>query len=747
MGNIDIANVLTRAEAGVTGYLDGALKDGKISQGQYDLALGNALPYLREWLNDPEIDRISPNLKAGLASAVEAEQWEDLTNAYRQAMRFGTGGIRGMMAYDRDSIVKMKEVGLDAPILKGPNTLNNIVLLKCSAGVAQFGKAPDRNFDRIVIGYDSRIRGGDFARLIAELFLAYGYTVYLFDEPCPYPEVTYAIPSNGIKAQVGILISASHNDYRYNGYKLSCGNGSQFDPVDRDAMYEDYIVKATTSDIKLCPLAEAPKGKLVWLGGSEPVEGVEYYGQEIIDIHSKYAAQVQGFMSEPDIAGTLKEPLKISYCAYHGAGRKLVPRLLKATGFDNFQIIRENGLYDLNGLFPSFCSDPGKEQQPDPGDPRAAKTAVEAYKAEYPGEFDSIDIQLGTDPDADRSGVVVKVPESQRELYGGQDWTLLPADEMWSLLVWYRLQREMEANGGVVPDADKKFLVLSHTTTDTIVKLCEKYGIGVTKTYVGFAALSAAVRDQWEGRERQNLVEGRASADAQLCHPYILEYINMNDARTINIGTLEQSNGFSILGEAPADAFSLGVNGHCRDKDGTFASLLSSEVAAWAKRNGTTLVELMDEKIYLDPAIGLFVNYYEPDPLDGEYPGIEGDRKKISILNKALELDRKVKAGGEVMIGGRKALSTVMYRTGKYDRIYPPDGDFVFPDEGIRFYFNEDKLSHLTVRPSGTGNSLRFHTQLHAGVDKGNILETKKTLRAEAVKITDAIREMLGAPR
>ena len=224
-----------------------------------------------------------------MADAVEAGRWEDLVNAYRKELSFGTGGIRGMMAFDRDSIVRMQEDGLDARILKGPNTLNNIVVLKVSAGVAQFGKQGGRNFDRIVIGYDSRIRGGDFARVIAELFLAYGYTIYLFDDPCPYPEVTFAIPYEKIKSQIGLLISASHNDYRYNGYKLSCGNGSQFDPAERDVMYDAFIVKATTADIKLKPLAEAPRGQAV-----VPGRGRADPGGRVLRAREKHHQRSQG---------------------------------------------------------------------------------------------------------------------------------------------------------------------------------------------------------------------------------------------------------------------------------------------------------------------------------------------------------------------------------------------------------------------------------------------------------------------
>jgi phosphomannomutase len=748
---LNIEAILGRAEAGVSSYLKAALDDGSINQGQFDTATANVIPTLRKWLNDPALDRISPNLKSGVADTVDNGCWEDIVNAYRKACSFGTGGIRGMMAFDRQSIVRLRDDGLDARILKGPNTLNNVVLLRTSAGVARFGKDGGHRFDRIVIGYDSRVRGGDFARAIAELFLAYGYTIYLFDEPCPYPMVTFAIPFKQIKAHVGILISASHNDYRYNGYKLSCGNGSQFDPKERDEMYEKYIVPASFDDVKSTPLAEAPEGKLWWLGGAEPLPGIEYYGREanLINIHKAHADHVKRFLMTDDLAGKEKsggKPLKIAFCAYHGAGRKAVPRMLTEVGLPDIKSIHHNGLFDLDGLFPSFCSEPGKEQQPDPGDTRAAKIAVDAFDAEYPGEFRNIDVLIGTDPDADRCGMVVKVPSVQRHLYGNQDWMLLPADDMWALLIWYRLQMEAE-KFGKIPNVEQKFLVLSHTTTDSIVQLCRKFGIGVVKTWVGFAALSAAVRDQWDKAPRPNLVEGKADPADKLNHPYIMEYIDMTDARSFNIGSLEQSNGFSLLGGPPPDKSSLGVDGHVRDKDGTFAAILSAEVASWAKRNGTTLFDLVDEKIYLDPAIGLFVNHYEPDPLDGEYPGIEGDRKKIGILQKALDLFNRAQAGERIEIGGIPVVHTVMYRTGKYDRLYPPSGNFVFPDEGVRFYFNADRLSNLTVRPSGTGNSLRFHVQLHSPVTRENLIGKKADLRARAIAIADDIRALLGAPR
>ncbi len=771
----DTSALLKSASDGISQYLADARRSGRIDEQSYQQAMQNTLPNLKGWLADEHLPAISPGLRGGLCDAIAKGEWEKLVNAFRERARFGTGGIRGMMAFDRPSIERLKQEGIAAPILRGPNTINDAVLLLTSAGVAMFGRDQKPPFDKMVIGYDSRIRGFDFAAVVAQLFLAYGYTVYFFDEPVPYPEMTFAIPYKGIKADLGILISASHNDYRYNGYKLSCSNGSQFDPEERNTMYDRYIAHATTADIRLCPFQDAPKDKLVFLGGDEPVEGFNYYGRErqVLNIHKEHGNHVKTFLLTKDLAGEQRgatNPLRIAYCAFHGAGRRAVPRLLKEVGFptENVKRITEGGLDNLDGLFPSFRSDPGHEQQPDPGDPRAARTAVEAFKKQVAEEgtvpafasaktglsplpragtwgYEDMDILVGTDPDADRCGVVVKVPADQRQLYGGQDWVLLPADSVWALLLWYRLNREIQEHGHVL-EPEKKFVVLSHTTSDSIVLLARKHGIGVVKTWVGFAALAAAVRDVWEHRPLPHLIEGRESLQSPLCHPFVCESLDMdNGKRSINIAAMEQSNGYSILGGPPPDRRSLGVGGHVRDKDGTLAALLTAEVAAWAKRQGTTLYELIDRYVFLDPAVGLFVNFYEPDPIDGEYPGIEGDRKKMEILRRALGFFQ-FGSTGDLEIAGRKVTSAVIYRTGKYDKIYKPTYAFQFPDEGVRFYFG-DELNHLTVRPSGTGNSLRFHIQLHMPVSESNLIEKKRELFAAAKAMADHLREILKAPR
>jgi phosphoglucomutase len=743
--------MLELARQGVSAYLRDAYEAGRIDQQLYEQAREYTLPSLTRWLTDPHIHDLSPHSRGAICDAIGARKWADLVNAFRQPVRFGTGGIRGMMAFDRESIIRLKNEGLDAPILKGPNTINEVVMLLTSVGVARFGKDQAPPFTKVVIGYDSRIRGHDLAAVVAQLFLAYDYTVFFFDAPCPYPEVTFAIPHASIKADLGILISASHNDYRYNGYKLSCANGSQFDPQERDAMYEGYIAKSEPSGIRLCAFRDAPDDRLWFLGGSEPLPDFDYAGhpRRLIDVHTKHRDHVKRFLLTPDLATRQRaasDPLRIGYCAFHGAGRIAVPRLLREVGFAQVRPITVKGLNDLDGLFPSFCSKPGREQQPDPGDSRAAKIAVNAFKRQYPGAFDTTDILIGTDPDADRCGIVVKVPENQRHIYGDKDYTLLPADEVWALLLWYRLMRQIEREGSI-SDAARKFVVLSHTTSDSITRLARKYGLGVVKTWVGFAALAAATRDVWEGKTNDFLAlrEGRGAAAGELCHPFVCACEGMETGqRAINVGAFEQSNGISILGGPPPDKRSLGQDGHVRDKDGTFAALLVAEIAAWAKERGTTVLEALDRHVYLDPDIGLFVNLYEPDPLDGEYPGIEGDRLKKAILRRALGYFQLALCG-DVEMGGLPVTSACIYRTGKYDAIYPPSYDFQFPDEGVRFFFDHERLDHVTIRPSGTGNSLRFHVQLHAQVTEADLVANKEKLRTQGKRILKDVRKKLKA--
>jgi len=200
-GNFD--SILELANEGISTYLERALETDRIDQQLYEEAKNNTFSNLEHWLKDPYIDKNLPRLKKGICNAVnnkskdkkkEDKKWENVVNAFRQSVRFGTGGIRGLMAFDKKPIIQLKDEGINAPVLKGPNMINDLVFLLTSVGIARCGKDQRPPFKKVVIGYDSRIRGYDLAALVAQLFLAYDYMVYFFDAPCPYPEPTFEIP-------------------------------------------------------------------------------------------------------------------------------------------------------------------------------------------------------------------------------------------------------------------------------------------------------------------------------------------------------------------------------------------------------------------------------------------------------------------------------------------------------------------------------------------------------------------------
>lgn len=721
-------------------FLKHQYDSGAVDQLIYEKAVSDVGVFanLCKWMESPAIDRISPNTKPGILAAIFAQRWPDVNEAFFTDVEFGTGGIRGRAVISDWELEMLRDVGIDAPFLRGPNTINDVVLLQKSAAIAKFANM--RGFKSLVIGFDSRIRGRDFAKIIAELFIDFGLKVYLFDDVVPYPEVTFAIPT--MRADMGILLSASHNDRRYNGYKLSCGNGSQFSVAERRMILSEYIGKTGFDEIRRADLAKATNEQLTFLGGAKRLKGINYYNYqgEPVNVHKQHEKQIMSFLLDKKLLAAQAKKLSLGFCAYNGAGRDAVPRLIHSLKIDKLDLI--SVMQPVDGMFPAFDdlkSPKGKKvyQQPDPGDKFAAMKAVTEYIKEFGAErFAKLDALIGTDPDADRVGVVVPVPKSQRTIYGS-DSTLLDADTAWAILLWYRMEKMKQAKGAF----SKYFLVQSHTTTDVITLLCEKYGIAWIKTWVGFAQLSAAVERVWTNDEISKKI-----------YWTLYDFKGLTPQATVNLAALEQSNGFSILGAKPKDEMSMGTDGHVRDKDGIFAAMLFIEVLAYAKAQKKSVLELVNEKLYLDPAIGLIRTGYRPAPVYGQYEGIEGRSTKMKVIHKAEGLMERLAGGGAVKFGGLKATHFEVYKTGKYDiqhgytKGYNPDdpSTFGFPDEGIRFFFG-DYYSHLTIRPSGTSQSLRFHIQLREKkVSKSDLLKKRIAMERRITAIFEDVGKQLA---
>ncbi len=625
---------------------------------------------------------------------------------------------------------------------------------RISTAIARFGK--DRGLKSVVIGYDSRLRGKDFAHLVASVFVSFGFKVYLFDDVVPYPEVTFAIPH--LKADMGILISASHNDRRYNGYKLSSANGSQFSISDRAIILEKYLAKTRFQDISLASLDGADEESLVFLGGGYRYPHLTYYNFSgtPVDIHKEHFRHILEFVLDKEGIRSYEDQIHLAYSAYNGAGGPTVKRLVEALGIIKFDIIAS--MYKVDGMFPAFedlHSPKGYKiyQQPDPGEPRAAKIALDQYSKEYGHErLQQVDLLVGTDPDADRTGITVKIPNEFGEVFGNDEFTLLDADTAWSLILWYRLENWQKITGLREMGLTLKncFISQSHTTTDVMPLLARKYGLGWVKTWVGFAQLAAAVDKVWTGTLRENyFTHPNETEDFRS----IFGFENISHESVFNFAALEQSNGFSILGGRPHSEYELGEFGHVRDKDGTFAAILFLDLLAYSKRTGKSILDLVNEKLYFDNAIGLIRTGYRAAPQYGQYEGLEGRSLKLEIIRNALKIADEVMTK-KITIGQRRVGRCEIYRTGKYDTQHghTPDQGFDyskretywFPDEGVRFYFEND-FNHLTIRPSGTSQSLRFHIQLReTDIKRENLNNRRSKLEKEIQAMFDEVGERLG---
>ncbi|MBU2462403.1 hypothetical protein KKH65_05975, partial [bacterium] len=602
-------------------------------------------------------------------------------------------------------------------ILKGPNSINDIVLLRYTTGVARYAK--QKGVHKVAIGYDSRIAGEQFAEMIAQCFIGqsvpeHKFITYLFDEASPFPELSFGLTTKALRADLGILISASHNPSDYNGYKITDYTGSQLSQRMKNEV--KVAIEATKmADIELKSLEEAEEGQLIWLGGREPLSDKDYKGVDLnkyfIDMHTLHVEQVKKFILDKELIVRQARNIKIGFSAFNGAGYKAVPRLLKELGFSNVKVISK--LQELDGLFPAF----GWGEQPDPGDSISADIAVREFIAEHgQAAFDELDILIGTDPDADRMGLIVKVPQGQQALFG--KYRLLSANDAWTLLIWYRLMKKKEL--GLLDNPENHYITFSHVTTDALEATVCLFGVrSLGEMY-----------DKDDKEERGHYLDGKRS---WVGFTYIADFANKMRAKGfINEAGAEESNGFSILGGKIREGKVLSDDGHVNDKDGTFAGLLLAEVACYAKDKNTSIFELLDN-IYLQT--GHYATANKPLPRVGSFEGAEGITEKINLLKKTqewmIQANERWAYRDSFILGGQKVIGALEFKSGRYDEQHYPG----FPDEGIRFFFEDSTLedgesfykskNFITIRPSGTSQTIRFYTQIFSRPSKDKIAEQK----------------------
>jgi len=435
------------------------------------------------WL-DSDIDEQTRNQ---IIHMLEQDENELVESFYRN-LEFGTGGLRGLMGAGTNRM-NIYTVGMATQGLCN-------YLRKCFSSLSQI---------KVAIAHDPRNNSRLYAETTADIFSANGIKAYLFDDLRPTPELSFAIRYFG--CQAGIVITASHNPKEYNGYKVYWEDGGQIiSPHDKNIINE--VEKITSiNEINF----NADKSKI-----------------EIIDpeFDHIYVNRLAELSLSRDVIKKHHD-LKIVYTPIHGTGVKLVPMALKKFGFYNIINIPEQDVTD--GNFPTVYS-------PNPEEPAALSMALK--KADETGA----DLVMGTDPDADRTGIAVRDTKGNLVLLNG--------NQTGSLLIYY-LIKKWDEKGKL---KGKEYIVKTIVTSELMADIASKYNVETYDVLTGFK--------------------------------YIADIIKINEGRKNFIAGAEESYGY-LAGE------------FVRDKDAVISCALIAETAAWAKEQGKSLYELLID-IYLE---------------------------------------------------------------------------------------------------------------------------------------------------
>ena len=365
---------------------------------------------------------------------LDKEDPTDLINAFYRDLEFGTGGLRGIMGV-------------------GSNRMNQYTVGAATQGLANYLKKEFSDLPeiKVVIGHDCRNNSRRFAEISADILSASGIKAYLFPDLRPTPEVSYAIRKLG--CQSGIVITASHNPKKYNGYKVYWNDGAMvIAPHDHNIIAEVNAITSTK--------------KIQFKGNPELIHILD----ETID--KQFIQDLLTISLSPDAIERHKE-IKIVYTPIHGTGGTLIPDALKTLGFTNIIHVPEQDV--VSGDFPTVVS-------PNPEEPAALKMAVE--KAIETGA----DLVMASDPDADRVGAAVRNDAGEFVLLNGNQ-TLL-------IFLYYLITRWQET--GKIKG--KEYIVKTIVSTELVGNIAKKKGIRMYDCYTGFKWIADVIR-QNEGKK------------------------------------------------------------------------------------------------------------------------------------------------------------------------------------------------------------------------------------------------------
>jgi len=397
----------------------------------------NYLEEYKKWCEDPAFDE---ETKKELLSIKNDE--EEIKDRFYKELEFGTAGLRGV-------------IGM------GTNRMNKYTVGKATQGLANFIIKKGTQNKGVVISFDSRHMSPEFSKLTALVLNANGIKTYIMDKLRPVPELSFAVRE--LKATAGVMITASHNPPKYNGYKVYWEDGAQIvPPNDKDIITEVRNVK-DYADIKIITEQEAKEKGLYNVIGKE--------------IDDRYIEELKKCVLNPEIIKEQGKKLKIVYTPLHGAGNEMVQRILKELGFENVYVVPEQEKPD--GDFPTVS-------YPNPEDPKAFKLALEL------AEQKDADVVLATDPDSDRLGIYAKDTKTgEYKNYTGNMSALLIAE--------YEISQKKEQ--GKLPE--NGMIIKTIVSTNLTDAVANEYNLELKEVLTGFKYIGEVIRKSEENNDKQ----------------------------------------------------------------------------------------------------------------------------------------------------------------------------------------------------------------------------------------------------
>jgi len=538
---------------------------------------------------------------------------EEIYERFYTQLKFGTAGLRGVLG-------------------AGTNRMNIYIVRQATQGLANY---VNKTFGggAVAISHDSRNNADVFMLEAARVLAANGIKTYITSELQPTPVLSFLVRHFGCKA--GIMITASHNPAKYNGYKAYGEDGCQMTDVSAGIVYDEICSIDMFEGVKLMDLSEAVEKGLV-----------EYVKDEVYDEYLKCVKAQQA--NEGICKGA---DLKVVYTPLNGTGNKLVRRVLKEIGVEDVSIVKEQELPD--GNFPT-CPFPNPEIR------EALELGLKMCQEVKP------DLLLATDPDADRVGIAVPEKDGTYRLITGNETGIMLTD--------YLLRVKTEQ--GTLPE--NPIIVKTIVSTQLVKRICKDYGCEMVDVLTGFKYIGEVILGLEQKSEENRFLLGFEESYGYLSGTYV------------------------------------------RDKDAVVASMLIAEMAAYYKKQGKSLAEVIDS---LYDKYGYYLNR----TLDFYFEGASG-------MDKMAEIMDNLRNNTPESIDGKKVLAVSDYKLSTATNLETNEVEVInLPKSNVLSYSLEGGNA-VIVRPSGTEPKIKLYLT-SVGTSKENTLEIMEILKIASEKL------------